>query len=142
MNINYKFTNENAKPPKQGSNGAGAFDLFSVAETVVEENEYGYIEYDTGIAMQIPENYVGLLFPRSSISTTGLILANSVGVIDSDYRGSIKARFKYIPSSKKYKVGDRVCQIMIVPIPTISFTEVETITDSIRGEEGFGSTGN
>ena len=107
-----------------------------------EEDVLSYIEYDTGIAVAIPKNYVGLLFPRSSVSNYDLDLANSVGVIDSGYRGSIKFRYKITDINPvSYKVGDKVGQLVIVPIPTIVYEEVDELDETERGTGGFGSSG-
>jgi dUTP pyrophosphatase len=79
------------------------------------------VTYDTGLSMEIPEGYVGLLFPRSSISKTILNLSNSVGVIDSGYRGPIMFKFRYLEEGLVYDVGDRIGQILIIPYPTMTF---------------------
>ena len=99
-----------------------------------------------GISLEIPEGFVGLVFPRSSIRKTNLQLSNSVGVIDSGYRGELQATFNKIQGvtegvRERYLIGDRVCQIMIIPHPPIQFEEVEELTNTERGEGGFGSTG-
>lgn len=112
----------------------------------VEHNPL-YHEYDTGIAVEIPEGYMGLLFPRSSISKTNLILANSVGLVDSSYRGTIRFRFKDSRNTSKskqnvYKLGDRVGQLVVVPYPAIHLIESNELSETSRGEKGFGSTGN
>ena len=101
------------------------------------------ITYGTGLAMEIPKGFVGLIFPRSSIRKTDLSLSNSVGVIDSGYRGEIQATFKKENGldSLAYKVGDRICQIIIIPYPPIEFEEVTELNNTERGEGGFGSTG-
>jgi dUTP pyrophosphatase len=96
--------------------------------------------------MEIPKGFVGLIFPRSSIRKTNLQLSNSVGVVDSGYRGEIQATFNKIQGidnieRDSYKVGDRICQIMIIPYPPIEFKEVDELTNTERGEGGFGSTG-
>ncbi len=93
------------------------------------------------IAVEIPAGYVGLLFPRSSVCKTGLRLTNSVGVIDSDYRGGITAVFDYNKSGEQYKVGDRFAQLMIVAAPYVVFHEAKTLSKTARGEGGYGSTG-
>ena len=101
-----------------------------------------YIEYGTGIAMEIPKGFAGLVFPRSSISKTGYSLANSIGLIDSDYRGEIKIRL--YPTSTglgPYEIGDKVAQIVIMPYPDVQFKEVKELTSTERAEGGFGSTG-
>jgi dUTP pyrophosphatase len=109
-----------------------------------------------GIALEIPNGFVGLVFPRSSIRKTGLQLSNSVGVIDSGYRGELQATFtkvfgsdgmydemkvKEMQPNEFYKVGDRVVQIMIIPYPSIEFEETDKLSDTERGDGGFGSTG-
>ena len=139
MKIRIKKLHPAAKIPKYAKNGDAGMDLtcvdFSQAET--------YVEYDTGLAMEIPEGHVGFLFPRSSVSKTNLVLANCVGVVDSGYRGPVKLRFKEIngPIGGRYKIGDRVGQIVIMPIPSFEFEEVSELTETSRGEGGFGSTG-
>jgi dUTP pyrophosphatase len=110
-----------------------------------------YISYRTGLAFEIPEGYVGLLFPRSSNSKKDLLLCNSVGVLDSGYRGEVEFRYKYVAhgnipgevrlnSENTYNTGDRIGQIIIIPYPQIEFEEVEELSVTERGEGGFGST--
>ena len=101
------------------------------------------VSYGFGIAMEIPKGYVGLVFPRSSIRNQDLILSNCVGVIDSGYRGELQATFKKTQGldSIKYNVGDRGAQIIILPYPQVFMTEVPELSESDRGEGGFGSTG-
>lgn len=127
--------------PKRAKKGDAAYDLTAISIDIVDKDKYGYIEYDTGIALEIPNGYYGQIVPRSSISKTGMILANSPGTIDSGYRGTIKIRFKYINESIMYNIGDRVAQLMILPVPTIDFIEVEELSTSQRDDNGFGSTG-
>lgn len=101
--------------------------------------------YGTGLAMEIPQGYVGLVFPRSSNRKTRAYLTNHVGVIDSGYRGEVIATFKNRTANDNrppYKVGDRICQIIIVPYPTIEFVEVDELSETERGTDGHGSTGN
>jgi dUTP pyrophosphatase len=87
---------------------------------------------------------VGLLFPRSSISKTKQILANHVGVIDSGYRGELKVRFKTLnwDCGEIYRIGDRVCQLIIIPHPSIELEEVSELSETHRSDSGFGSSGN
>lgn len=138
MKVKIKKLSENAVIPSYGKPGDAGMDLTAISK---EETPY-YIEYGTGISVEIPEGYVGLLFPRSSVSKTTLTLANSVGVVDSGYRGEVKLRFKNVSpfSGTVYNIGERVAQIMIVPHPTIEFEEVLELADSERGHGGFGST--
>lgn len=134
MIIKYETRHSAARVPFKATVGAAGFDLTAV--TI--EYCYSYTEYDTGIAVAIPEGYVGLVFPRSSISKKyQMSLANSVGVIDSDYRGTIKLRFR--EPADGYEVGDRIGQLVIVPIPQVTFEE-GYLDETNRGHGGFGST--
>ena len=95
-----------------------------------------------GIAIEIPEGFVGLVFPRSSIHKTQCRLSNSVGVIDAGYRGEIKAVFDTFPTSDEtYNAGDRAAQLIILPFPQIKFEEADELSPTERGEGGYGSTG-
>ena len=159
VNVKIKKLVPEAVIPTYAKPGDAGMDLVA---TSVDNSNDNYIEYGTGLSMEIPEGYVGLIFPRSSNSKKDLLLCNSVGVIDSGYRGEIKIRYKRIinPSSEKftmehnffsgptmyltidrYNVGDKVGQIMILPIPLIKFIEVDELSQSERGDGGFGSTG-
>jgi len=105
-----------------------------------------YIEYDTGVVIQPPTNCFSLVFPRSSISNYQLALANSVGVIDSGYRASIKLRFRYfgktVPEFDKiYKMGDKIGQLVFMPAVKPELFVAESLDESLRGKAGFGSTG-
>lgn len=151
-------------PTKAHATDAG-YDLYADSTW---EDEYGNAVYGTGIAVEIPEGYVGLVFPRSSIAKQDLLLSNAVGVIDSGYRGEIMAKFKptHITANpvklwwqvnvrkkttvdlpvlsihrREYKLGDRIAQLIIVPYPEIEFEEVDELSDSDRGTGGYGSTG-
>jgi dUTP pyrophosphatase len=101
------------------------------------------VTYGFGIAMEIPEGYVGLVFPRSSVRNKEIVLSNCVGVIDSGYRGEIQATFKKLQGldSQQYEIGERGAQIMIVPYPKIEMVEKEELSNTERGDGGFGSTG-
>ena len=142
FDIKIKKVDPNAKIPRYAKPGDAGLDLFAVSM----ERTKNYIEYDTGIALEIPDGYVGIIFPRSSNSKKDLILANSAGVIDSGYRGTIKLRYKYNTHARKvvtynqYNIGDAIGQIIILPYPKISFVEVDELEPSERGEDGFGST--
>jgi dUTP pyrophosphatase len=140
MIVKIKKLDSKAVTPAYAKAGDAAMDLTAISIAKVDKDEFGYLEYGTGLAIEIPEGYVGLLFPRSSISNSGLILTNSVGVIDSGYRGEIKFRFKHIPDTSFYKVGDRIGQLIIMPYPQIEFEEVQELSSTERGEGGFGST--
>ena len=141
MIVKIKKLHENAVIPAYAKPGDAGLDLTA---TSVVTDEYGNVVYGTGLAIEIPYGHAGLLFPRSSNSKTDLYLTNHVGVVDSGYRGEIM--FKYRPldgilNSKIYQVGERVGQIVILPYPAVSFEEVEQLSDTERGEGGYGSTG-
>ena len=141
MKVKIKKLIPEAVIPSYAKYGDAGMDLTSTNIEILTGTDCGYIEYHTGLSIEIPEGYVGLLFPRSSISNTGLILANSVGVIDSGYRGEIKCRFKYISGTNKYNIGDRIAQLMILPYPMIELEKVDELSSTERGEGGFGHTG-
>jgi dUTP pyrophosphatase len=140
MKVKIKKLNENAAIPSYAKDGDAGMDL--IATSIIGEEPF-QITYGLGIALEIPKGFVGLVFPRSSIRKTDLSLTNCVGVVDSGYRGELQATFRKHKgvASKTYEVGDRVAQIMIIPHPPIEFDEVDELSDSERGEGGFGSTG-
>ena len=141
--VKVKKLHESAVIPSYSKDGDAGMDL--IATSIVSDT-LDQITYGLGISLEIPEGFVGLVFPRSSIRKTNLQLSNSVGVIDSGYRGELQATFNKIQGvtegvRERYLIGDRVCQIMIIPHPPIQFEEVEELTNTERGEGGFGSTG-
>jgi len=167
MKIKIKKLHPKAVIPQYAKPGDAGLDLTAIS---VEVSDKGYLEYGTGLALEIPEGYVGLIFPRSSISEKELYLSNSVGVIDSGYRGEIKFRFsfdferwdhpenpveegiytyydsaedEYFKITRKalvYNIGDKIGQLIILPYPKIEFIESE-LSETVRGKGGFGSTG-
>lgn len=138
MKVKIKKLDERATVPKYAKDGDAGLDLTAITRT---SSTRGYMEYGTGLALEIPYGFVGLIFPRSSISNVNMSLTNAVGVIDSGYRGEIKFRFKPSTSGKDmYKVGDRVGQLIIIPYPEIELEEVDELNESVRGDGGFGST--
>lgn len=139
MRIKIKKLTEDAVIPKYAHYGDAAVDLVAVRQW---EDKTSNMCYGTGLAIEIPDGYVGLLFPRSSISKTNLRLCNSVGVIDSGYRGEIMLKFDrrgFVDDT--YNVGDRVGQLMILPLPSIQFFEVDDLSSTARNSNGFGSSG-
>lgn len=144
LTVNFKKVLSNAQLPSKATDGSAGFDLVAATEQIKAELTGPTVEYDTGLALEIPEGYVGIVTPRSSITTkTTLMLGNGVGVIDSDYRGTIKFQYRNINNmtGKKYKVGDRIGQILIMPVPSVKFNEVDELSTTKRGEGGFGSSG-
>jgi dUTP pyrophosphatase len=142
MQVKIKKVNSLAQIPSYAKDGDAGMDL--IATSIISDTPT-QITYGLGVALEIPKGFVGLVFPRSSIRKTRLQLSNSVGVIDSGYRGELQATFNKINnnsvSENDYKVGDRVAQIMIIPHPPIEFEEADELSDTERGEGGFGSTG-
>jgi len=142
LTVKFRKLVPEAVTPEYAQNGDAGMDLTATSLRVTNT----FMEFGTGIAVQIPENHVGLLFPRSSITkaAAGVSLKNSVGVIDSNYRGEILVRFE-LPYAGAVGgtipvVGDRVAQLVIIPYPRVKFVEVEKISDTNRGQGGFGST--
>ncbi len=132
---------EEALLPTKATEGSAAFDLYAYTEAPLEPCET--FKYKTGIALEIPEGRVGLIFPRSGLSTKfGIRLSNCVGVIDSDYRGEIIVAL-HNDGDESYMInrGDRIAQLMIVDIPKIGIEEVAELSDTKRGIGGFGSSG-
>jgi dUTP pyrophosphatase len=144
--INIKKTDENAKIPTYGSVYAAGADLYAVIHN--EENKVEILPgetafVDTGIAMEIPEGYVGLIYARSGLACKqGLAPANKVGVIDSDYRGNIMvALYNQSNEVRTVSEGDRIAQIIIQPVEQFGFNVKENLSDTVRGNGGFGSSG-
>lgn len=126
--------------PEYATERAAGLDLY--ASDYNYDNDTKIHEYGTGIAVEIPEGYEAQLRPRSSISKTSLIMCNSPGTIDSDYRGELIFRFKDIDDRGLiYSVGERIGQIILVPIPKVKLEEVTELSETKRGAGGFGSTG-
>lgn len=130
--------------PKRAHKGDAGYDLVAVSRSVDED---GAVVYGTGLAFEIPDGYVGLVFPRSSIAKKDIALSNSVGVIDSGYRGEVMAKFKFVDPLIKheeyhwYGVGDRIAQLVIMKLPDIQMIECDELGESERGTGGYGSTG-
>lgn len=151
LSIRFKKLSPYAVKPVRATDGSAGWDLTAASITIADSNciAPACVVCGTGIAVEIPAGYVGLLFPRSSVVRTGLMLSNCVGVIDSDYRGEILMKFYVNPSMEgslegdmyHYDVGDRVGQLIILPYPDIEFSESDTLSETLRGDNGYGSTG-
>lgn len=143
MKVNVKKLTENAVLPTYAKHGDAGMDLTATSKNY---DEHGNVVYGTGLAFEIPNGYVGLLFPRSSNTKKDLILGNSVGVIDSGYRGEVVFKYKmtcgFIENKEghAHEVGDRIGQIIIMPYPKIEFNLVDELSKTDRGIGGFGST--
>lgn len=160
MTVKIKKLHPNAVIPMYAKEGDAGMDLVAVSK---EFDENGNVVYGTGLAFEIPSGYVGLVFPRSSNANKDLLLSNSVGVIDSGYRGEVTMKFKVLnqqiddyraynmkhrlkfigcdPGTIIYKIGDRIGQLIIMPYPEIEFEEASELSESERGTGGYGSTG-
>ena len=161
MKIKIKKLSQQAIIPSIAKDGDAGMDLTAISKTFDLD---GNVVYGTGLAFEIPKGFVGFLFPRSSNAKKDLVLTNSVGVLDSGYRGEVFFKYKPIDSLanfeevdtnyeeapisdgdfvvKMYDIGDRIGQIIVLPYPTIEFEEVDALTETNRGEGGFGSSGN
>jgi len=169
MKVKFKKLHKNAKLPSYAKEGDAGLDLYPVDVPILTEK---YVEYKFGFSMEIPEGFAGFIFPRSSISKTDLELSNSVGIIDSGYRGEVMARFNFNQFSLKFlnkfninihgasyynqekiiekfmnelsyfEPGKAILQLVILPIPKIEPTWVDELSDTSRGSGGFGSTDN
>ena len=161
MKVKIKKLNEKAVMPKKAHATDAGFDLVATSRAT---DRYGNVVYGTGLAFEIPKGHVGLIFPRSSICKVDMLLSNAVGVIDSGYRGEVMAKFKpswqfdtaAIPFQQGsvdvssiddengcyiYRIGDRIGQLIILPYPEVEFEEADELSDTDRGNGGYGSTG-
>lgn len=143
MQVKIKRLNDKAILPTKAHATDAGYDLYATSCEISVPDRMA--AYGTGIAVEIPQGYVGLVFPRSSIYKQHLSLSNSVGVIDSGYRGEIMAKFNLLSDGSDtysvYNVGDRIAQLIIMPYPEVTFEEVDELSDSDRGEGGYGSSG-
>lgn len=139
LKVKINKLHKNAVIPRYAKSGDAGMDLTATSKL---SNTTFQCTYGTGISIEIPKGYVGLVFPRSSIRNMELLLSNSVGVIDSGYRGEVQVTFIKTNGldSLDYKVGDRIAQLIIISYPQIEFEEVEELSQTERGEGGFGST--
>lgn len=156
LNVKIKKLHPDAVIPFYSKKGDAGMDLTAVSK---KYDHNGNTCYGVGLAFEIPIGYVGLLFPRSSNSKTDLRLTNSVGILDSGYRGEVIVKFRNdnfsdsnirikrcivnneLAFCNEYNVGDRVAQLIIIPYPEIQFEEVSELSETERGDGGFGSTG-
>jgi len=136
VKVKVKRLRENAVLPGYAHEGDAGMDVIAVSKRVTEK----FVEYGTGLSFEVPDGYVMLIFSRSSVSKKDLVLANSVGILDSGYRGELLIRFQAF-GDDDYDVGERVAQIVILPYPEVEFEEIGELGESERGEGGFGSTG-
>jgi dUTP pyrophosphatase len=141
VELGVKKLHPDAMIPRYATEGAACFDLHSIEAGYVQAP--GACTFETGLAFEIPEGHVLLVYSRSGHGfKQGVRLSNCVGVVDSDYKGSMKVRLQNDGRDGFWvNAGDRVAQAMLVPLPRVTLREVETLSESARGEGGFGSTG-
>lgn len=152
MELKFKKLNDSAVLPSRSHEADAGLDVTATDNGTVVS---GYLEYSTGLAVQIPPGHVGLLFPRSSVTNTDLMLKNSVGVIDSGYTGEMKFRFHEAPpldglatryaylqkgNIRKYKKGDKIGQLVVVPLTKVEPSWVTDLPPTPRSTFGFGSS--
>ena len=144
MKINIKKLSDQAIIPSYGSEFAAGADLYACIESDVVVNPHQTVLIPTGIALELPEGYAGLIYARSGLATKkGLAPANKVGVIDCDYRGEVKvALHNHSEIPQTVAAGERVAQLIITPYITAQFVTVDELSDTVRGAGGFGSTGS
>lgn len=142
LNLQFKLEHPKAVAPRFVREGDAAMDLTVAEEQVLGWDEHQCtIEYNTGVAFAIPAGHVGILAARSSLSNTEAFFPAGIGVIDPNYRGTVRIRLRY-KGKKPYSVGDRCCQLLIIPTTQVTLTETEgELDDTNRGREGFGSSG-
>lgn len=144
QSVAVKLLDPRAKMPTYGSVDAAGADLYAVTDGPVTVAPGQTVLIHTGLALAIPQGFVGLVYARSGLATKqGLAPANKVGVIDADYRGELMvALHNHSGESHTVECGDRIAQLVIAPYLTAQFTQQEELDDTVRGEGGFGSTGS
>lgn len=144
MKVNVKKLNENAKLPAYGSEYAAGADLYACIDGDLQVAPHETVVVPTGIAMELPLGYAGLIYARSGLATKkGLAPANKVGVVDCDYRGEVKvALHNHSEIPQTVSAGERIAQMVIAPYLAVKFCESDTLSETVRGEGGFGSTGS
>ena len=143
MDVKFKKLHGDAKIPSYAHDTDAGLDLTAVSFTQeFDKSNKLVLVYHTGLAVEIPEGYVGLIFMRSSISDKSISLTNAVAVIDSGYRGELLLKYKITTDSLPtiYQPGEKIGQLIIIPYPKINPIEVEELSSSDRNEGGFGST--
>ena len=141
LEVKFKKLVPKAKIPTYAKPGDAGLDLTATSKHW--SDDFKCWVYGTSLAVEIPEGYVGLVFPRSSVRKYCLSLTNCVGVIDSGYRGEIMVTYKPTNDVQKlYEIGDKIVQLIVLPYPEVSYTEVESLSETDRGENGHGSSGN
>ena len=143
VKVNIKKLNENAVIPTYGSQFSAGADLYACNDEPIVIKPHQTVLVKTGIALEIPEGYAGLIYARSGIaSKRGLAPANKVGVVDSDYRGEVMvALHNHSSIAQEIEPNERIAQLVVTPFLKVDFCETDELSDTVRGAGGFGSTG-
>ena len=143
MNIKIKKLNNLAKMPSRGSSEAAGYDLYAATDQIIDIAPHSTVKVGTGLSFELPEGTFAAIFARSGIATKrGLRPANCVGVIDSDYRGPvIVALHNDTEESQFIEPGERIAQMILLPYIEMKFNEVDELSDTSRGDSGFGASG-
>ena len=141
--INVKKLNNLAKMPSRGSSDAAGFDLYAATDSIIDIAPHSTVKIDTGLSFELPQGTFAAIFPRSGIATKrGLRPANCTGIIDSDYRGPvIVALHNDTDEIQSIEPGERIAQMILLPFISMNFNEVNELSDTARGEGGFGDSG-
>ena len=142
VHVSIKILSRDAQIPHMAYNGDAGVDLRSVVRIVLKPHERAMVA--TGLAIALPEGYAGFVLPRSGLAAKhGISIVNAPGLIDSNYRGELKVILLNNDSNDSFaiEIGDRIAQLIVMPISTINFEQVEELTESQRGVSGFGSSG-
>ena len=144
MKVKIKKINDGATVPTYGSKYSAGADLYACLESDVTVAPHETVMIPTGLAMELPVGYAGLIYARSGLaSKKGLAPANKVGVVDSDYRGEVKvALHNHSEQAQTVSNGERIAQMVITPYLAANFVVAEELSSTVRGEGGFGSTGS
>ena len=143
LQVRFQKLDSRAVAPAYGSASAAGADLYAVADTPITIDAGQTVLVHTGLAVEIPEGFVGLVCARSGLATKqGLAPANKVGVIDADYRGEVMvALHNHSGEARTIDHGERIAQLVLVPYLTAAYEQADSLTDTVRGDGGFGSTG-
>lgn len=142
VRVPIKILSRDAQIPHMAYNGDAGVDLRSVERIVLKPQERAMVA--TGLAIALPEGYAGFILPRSGLAAKhGISIVNAPGLVDSNYRGELKVILLNTDPDNSFtiEIGDRIAQLIVMPVPTINFEQVEELTESQRGESGFGSSG-
>lgn len=141
MKLKFKKLHENAQTPKYATTGSAAFDLHSIEAMTLYPNQVTKIR--TGLSVELPEGTYGAIAPRSGLASKGITVYNAPGIVDADYRGEVCVLLLNITEDRiKINVGDRIVQMLVLPYIKVEMEDTESLSETVRGTSGFGSSGN